>query len=116
MTLRKKPFKNFVVKRDNAVSQHYLLFLQCFLPFPYQISIFHSRLFCRLQLLSISKILSFGKALNIVEKGKYGGDQHVLLLSQCVKKAFSFGFIKVWTVKGKENCLSGISALYFMGD
>ena len=35
-------------------NQHFLLFPQCYLPFPEQISIFQSHLFCRLQMLPIS--------------------------------------------------------------
>ena len=34
MTLKKKHFKNTVGKGENAGNQHFLLFLQCFLPFP----------------------------------------------------------------------------------
>ena len=40
MTLRKKPFENIVGKGENAGNQHFLLFPQCFLSFPKQISIF----------------------------------------------------------------------------
>ena len=45
MTLRKKPFVNIVGKGENAGNQHFLffpflLFPQCFLPFPKQISVF----------------------------------------------------------------------------
>ena len=32
MTLRKKAFENIVEKGENAGNQHFLLFLQCFLP------------------------------------------------------------------------------------
>ena len=46
-------FENIVGKGENAGNQHFLLFQQCFLPFPNQISIFESRFFCRLQMLSI---------------------------------------------------------------
>ena len=38
MSLEKKPFENIVGKGKNAGNQHFLLFLQCFLPFPKQIS------------------------------------------------------------------------------
>ena len=51
MSLKKKPFENIVGKGENAGNQHFLLFLQCFLLFPKQISIFQSHLFCRLQML-----------------------------------------------------------------
>ena len=50
-TLEKKPFENIAGEGENAGNQHFLLFPQCFLPFPKQISIFRSHLFCRLQML-----------------------------------------------------------------
>ena len=50
---RRKPFENRVGKGENAVIHHFLLFSQCFLPFPIQISIFQSHLFCRLQVLPV---------------------------------------------------------------
>ena len=53
-TLRKKPFEKFVGKGENACNQHFLLFPQCFLPFPAQISLFNSLLFCCLQILKRS--------------------------------------------------------------
>ena len=46
-------FKCIVGKGENAGNQHFLLFPQCFLPVPKQISIFESHLFCHLQMLSI---------------------------------------------------------------
>ena len=49
--LGKKPFENIVGKGENAGNQHFILFPQYFLPFPNQISNFHSHLFCRLQML-----------------------------------------------------------------
>ena len=52
-TLYKKPFQNIVGKRENAGDQRFLLFPQCFLPFPKQISTFDSHLNCSLQMLSI---------------------------------------------------------------
>ena len=52
-TSEKKTFENIVGKGENAGNQHFLLFPQCFLPVPKQISIFQSHLFCRLQMLSI---------------------------------------------------------------
>ena len=57
--LRKKPFENTIGKGENAGNQHFLLFPQCFLPFPEQISIFQSPLFCRLEMLSIWTGLKF---------------------------------------------------------
>ena len=59
MPLRKKPFKDSVGKRENAGNQYFLLFPQCFLSFPKEISIFELRLFCRLQLHSIWTSLEF---------------------------------------------------------
>ena len=35
-TLRKKPFETIVGRGENAGNQHFLLFPQCFLPFPKQ--------------------------------------------------------------------------------
>ena len=69
MMLRKRPFENIVGKGENAGNQHFLLFPQCFLPFPNQISIFHFHLSCLLQILPFwnqSKILLFGKEYDIV--------------------------------------------------
>ena len=59
MTLKKKPFEKIVGKGEDAGKLHFLLFPQCFLPFPKQISIFQSHLFCRLQMLSICPVLNF---------------------------------------------------------
>ena len=49
--LEKKAFENIMGKGENAGNQHFLFFPQCFLPFPTQISIFKSKLFCSLQML-----------------------------------------------------------------
>ena len=51
MALGRKPFENIVGKGENADKKHFLLFQQCYLPFPKQLSIFWSR-FCCLQMLS----------------------------------------------------------------
>ena len=48
-----KAFENIVGKGENDGNQHFFLFPQCYLPFPKQNSIFESRLFFRLQMLSI---------------------------------------------------------------
>ena len=56
---KKEPFEDFVEKGENAGNQHFLLFPQCFLPFPNQISIFLSHLLCRLQMFSIWNSLKF---------------------------------------------------------
>ena len=37
--------ENIVGKGENARYQHFLLFRQCFLPFPNQILLFHSHLY-----------------------------------------------------------------------
>ena len=58
-------FENIVGKGENAGNQHFLFFPH-FLPFPKQILIFNSQLFCCLQILSIRsslKIVSVGKEL-----------------------------------------------------
>ena len=57
--LYKKPFGNIVEKGENGGNQYFLLFIQCFLPFPKQTSIFQSHLFCHLQMLSIWTSLKF---------------------------------------------------------
>ena len=44
--------KNIVGKGENAGYLHFLLLPQCFLPFSKLVLIFHSNVFCRLQLLS----------------------------------------------------------------
>ena len=56
---RDRAFENIVGKGENAGYQHFLLFQQCFLPFPNQIFIFHSNIFCQLQMLSIWTSLKF---------------------------------------------------------
>ena len=60
--LKKKPFETIVGKGENAGNQQFLLFPQCFLPFPKQILTFQSHLVCRFNLDQF-KILSFGKEL-----------------------------------------------------
>ena len=50
-TCGKENFENIVGKGENARTQHFLLFQQCYLFFPSQISEFESQLFCRLQVL-----------------------------------------------------------------
>ena len=50
---QRKALENIVEKGENAGNQHFLLFPQCFLSFLKQVLIFHSTLFCRLQMLSI---------------------------------------------------------------
>ena len=40
MTLRKKHFENIVGKGENAGNQHFLLFLQFFLPISKKVSVF----------------------------------------------------------------------------
>ena len=64
--LGKKPFENIVGKGENAGHQHFLLFSQCFLPFPKQISILWSHLFCRLQMLSNWTGLQYRRLVKIL--------------------------------------------------
>ena len=52
-TTKNKPFENTVAKRENAGNQHLLLFPQCFISFPEQISNFQLHLLCSLQMPSI---------------------------------------------------------------
>ena len=60
--------ENSVGKGENAGNQHFLLFLQSFLPFPVQFSLFQPHLFFCLQInalkLDCSRILLFGKGLS----------------------------------------------------
>ena len=62
-------------KGENAGNQHFLLFPQCFLPFPKQILIIQPHLICHLQIyafsLDWSKILSFGKELTLNKTTKF---------------------------------------------
>ena len=60
MTLCKKSFENIVRKGENAANQHFLLFPQCFVFFPKQISTLSSTNDFNLDQ---SKILLFGKVL-----------------------------------------------------
>ena len=57
--LKKKPFENIVRKGENAGNQHFLLFLQCFQPFPRKIAIFELHLFCHQQIFSVWNGLKF---------------------------------------------------------
>ena len=57
--LEEKAFENIVGKGENAGYKHFLLFPQCFLLFPTQISSFESRLFRRLKMLCICTSLKF---------------------------------------------------------
>ena len=43
-TFNDREKENIMGKGENAGYQHFLLFLQCFLPFPKQISVFQSHL------------------------------------------------------------------------
>ena len=66
MTLSKKPFENIVGKGENAGIQHFLLFPQCFRPFPKHISTFQSHLFflsANAFNLGQTRIFSFSKEL-----------------------------------------------------
>ena len=50
---KEEAFRKYSRKGENAGNQHFLLFPQCFLPFPKQSSISDSHLNCQLQMLSI---------------------------------------------------------------
>ena len=56
-TLYKKSLENIVGKEENAGNQHFLLFPHRFLPFPKQFFSFETHLFCRLQILSICRLV-----------------------------------------------------------
>ena len=60
-----KPFKNIVEKGENAGNQHFLLFPQCFLPVPKQISIFQSFILSSANAFNLDPFLNllFGKGL-----------------------------------------------------
>ena len=67
MTLKKKPFENIVGKGENAGNQHFLLFLQCFLPIPKTIFVFKLNFIlssANAFNLEQSKICRLGKELN----------------------------------------------------
>ena len=74
-----KAFETILGKGGNAGNQHCLLFPQCFLRFPKQNSIFESRLYFRLQILSIWTSL---KICHLV-KGKGINDCTCLFLDEC---------------------------------
>ena len=63
-TLKNEPFENVVGKGENACNQHFLLFLQCFLPFPRQNFNFLVTFFFFFGHLNQSKNLSSGKELH----------------------------------------------------
>ena len=75
MTLKKKSFENILGKGENAGNQHFLLFMQCFLPIPKRIfRFFKIHLFCRLQMLSIwtsLKICRLEKSYANVPRGMF---------------------------------------------
>ena len=59
-------FENIMGKGENAGNHHFLIFLQCFLPFPNQVLIFYLNnilLSANAFNLDQSKILLFGKEL-----------------------------------------------------
>ena len=58
-----KPFENIAGKGENAGNQHFLSFLQCFPPFPKQVSIFFLPF-----IFVVCKCFQFGKEL---KKGAY---------------------------------------------
>ena len=68
-TPKKEPFDNSVGKGENAGNQHFLLFLQYYLPIPKRMPVvkLHFLLSANDFNLDQSKILSFGKELNIIQ-------------------------------------------------
>ena len=65
MPLRKKPVENIVIKGQNAGYQHFLLFLQYFLPYETQILCFEKHLLSANAInFDMAKILSSGKRIN----------------------------------------------------
>ena len=67
MTLKQRAFESIVGRVENAGNQHFLLFPQCFLPFPNQISNFHPPILLSANAFNLdqSKILSTGNGLKI---------------------------------------------------
>ena len=59
MTCKKSDFENIAGKREIAGIQQFVLFPQCFLPYPSLISIFDSYIICHLQVLSVMASLEF---------------------------------------------------------
>ena len=73
VTLKKKPFENYVGKGENAGNQHFLYFPPCFQPIPKEF-VFKLHLFCCLQNafnLDRSKNLSFGEELLTFKNGVF---------------------------------------------
>ena len=72
MTLGKRPFENIVGKRENAGNHNFLLFPQCFLPFPKQISTFwlNDLLSANALNLNWSKIYYFEKSDRLSSSGR----------------------------------------------
>ena len=69
--LSNSPFENTVGKGEIAGNQHFLLFLQCFLLFLNQISILESHSFVKDLNLDRSKILLFGRELQLCTRTGY---------------------------------------------
>ena len=83
---RKKPV-------ENIVGKGFLLFPQCFLPFPQQISMFQSHLFYSLQMLSIWTSLKF---CHLVKSLSFSPFPHSFL---SFLKQFSFNPYKPWFLR-----------------
>ena len=66
-TQKKKALENTVRKGENAGNQHFLLFPQCFTPFPRQILIFQPNLICHL----VTSILSFSHNVFYPSQNKF---------------------------------------------
>ena len=86
--MKEKPFENFLGKGENAGNQHFPPFPQCFLSVSFQSSIFHSHLFCHLQMLSIGTSLKFFRLLKGIG-GIVSASFKCFQLDQ--SKKFSFG-------------------------
>ena len=65
--MNEKAFENIVGKAENAGNQHFLLFPQCFLPFPKQVLFFIFKFIMSANAFNLdrSKILSFNKVLTL---------------------------------------------------
>ena len=81
LTLQKRPIENIAGKGENAGNQHFLLFLQCFLPVK-----------ANFDHLSHIQIVVLTPE-NIAGKGENAGNYHFLVFLQCF-----LPFKKLWTI------------------
>ena len=71
---KKRKVENIVRKEENAGTQHFLLFPQCFLQYQREVTPFEPLWHCRLQMLSIwtrLRFLSTGKGFSLKKKEFY---------------------------------------------